>query len=41
MATMRALQQRSELECRFRLLTIRRLNGDSQAYRQLLGELSM
>jgi hypothetical protein len=37
---MRAVQQRSELECRFRLL-IRRLNGGSQAYRQLLGELSV
>lgn len=29
-----------ELEGRFRLLMIRSLNGDSQAYRQLLGELS-
>jgi hypothetical protein len=41
MVTMRAVQPRSELECRFRLLMIRRLNGDSQAYRQLLGELSV
>jgi RNA polymerase sigma-70 factor (ECF subfamily) len=40
MATVRAAHQRSELEGRLRLLMIRSLNGDSQAYRRLLGELS-
>ena len=40
MASVCAVQQGSELEGRFRLLMIRSLNGDSQANRQLLGELS-
>lgn len=35
-----AVHQREEPEERLRLLMIRSLDGDSQAYRQLLGELS-
>lgn len=40
MATVYAAHPRSELEGRLRRLMIRSLSGDSQAYRQLLGELS-
>lgn len=40
MATARAVHHQRELEGRFRLLMIRGLDGDSAAYRQLLGELS-
>ena len=35
-----ATHQRTDSERRFRLLMLRSLNGDSPAYRQLLGELS-